>query len=82
MHIGLQDWASEVDMRKLTLAEITLLGTYTYTTADLQATVRAIDEGAFGDLAWVEERPLSDGARAFEDLDKGRSAAAKIVLRP
>ena len=82
MHIGLQDWASDVDMRKLTLAEITLLGTYTYTTADLQATVRAIGEGAFGDLAWVEERPLSDGARAFEDLDKGRSAAAKIVLRP
>jgi threonine dehydrogenase-like Zn-dependent dehydrogenase len=34
MHIGLQDWASEIDMRRLTLAEITLLGTYTYTTAD------------------------------------------------
>ena len=41
MHIGLQDWASEIDMRKLTLAEITLIGTYTYTTADLRATVRA-----------------------------------------
>ena len=38
MHIGLQDWASEIDMRKLTLAEITLLGTYTYSTADLRAT--------------------------------------------
>jgi hypothetical protein len=36
MHIGLQDWASEIDMRKLTLAEITLLGTYTYTQADLR----------------------------------------------
>ena len=33
MRVGLQDWASEIDMRKLTLAEITLLGTYTYTTA-------------------------------------------------
>jgi hypothetical protein len=40
MHIGL-DWASEIDMRKLTLAEITLIGTYTYTTADLRATVAA-----------------------------------------
>src|SRR5450631_2778590 len=38
MHIGLQDWASEIDMRKLTLPEITLIGTYTYTTADLRAT--------------------------------------------
>jgi alcohol dehydrogenase len=82
MHVGLQDWASEIDMRRLTLAEITLLGTYTYTTADLRATVAALDAGAFGDLAWVEERPLAEGARAFRDLHEGRSASAKIVLRP
>jgi len=82
MHVGLQDWASEIDMRKLTLAEITLLGTYTYSTADLRATVAALARGAFGDLAWVEERRLADGARAFLDLHEGRSASAKIVLRP
>ncbi len=82
MHIGLQDWASEIDMRKLTLAEITLQGTYTYTTADLRATVDALHRGVFGDLSWVEERRLADGAQAFVDLDRGRSAAAKIVLRP
>ncbi|MEO6566133.1 MAG: alcohol dehydrogenase catalytic domain-containing protein [Casimicrobiaceae bacterium] len=82
MHIGLQDWASEIDMRRLTLAEITLIGTYTYSTADLRATVAALYNGAFGDLAWVEERPLADGAAAFADLDRGRAASAKIVLRP
>jgi 2-desacetyl-2-hydroxyethyl bacteriochlorophyllide A dehydrogenase len=82
MHVGLQDWASEIDMRKLTLAEITLLGTYTYTTADLRATVAALARGAFGDLAWVEERPLAEGAQAFVDLDQGRCAAAKVLLRP
>ena len=82
VHIGLQDWASEIDMRKLTLAEITLIGTYTYSTADLRATVKAIHAGAFGDLSWVEERPLSEGARAFTDLDQGKTASAKIVLRP
>ena len=82
MHIGLQDWASEIDMRKLTLAEITLQGTYTYTTADLRATVAGLDRGVFGDLSWVEERRLDDGARAFMDLDQGTCAAAKIVLRP
>ncbi len=82
MHVGLQDWASEIDMRKLTLAEITLLGTYTYTTADLRATVDALDRGLFGELAWVEQRPLNEGAAAFADLDQGRSAAAKIVLVP
>lgn len=82
MHVGLQDRASEIGMRKLTLAEITLLGTYTYTTADLRATVDALDRGLFGDLAWVEQRPLADGAAAFADLDHGRSPAAKIVLVP
>ena len=82
MHVGLLDWASEIDMRKLTLAEITLIGTYTYTTADLRAAVAALAAGAFGDLGWVEERPLADGAAAFRDLHEGHSAAAKIILRP
>ncbi|MFT5534802.1 MAG: 2-desacetyl-2-hydroxyethyl bacteriochlorophyllide A dehydrogenase [Burkholderiaceae bacterium] len=82
MHVGLQDWASEIDMRKLTLAEITLLGTYTYTTADLRATVAALHAGAFGALAWVEQRTLAEGQRTFQDLDEGRTAAAKIILHP
>lgn len=82
MHVGLQDWSSEIDMRKLTLSEITLLGTYTYTTADLRATVAALHAGVFGDLAWVEQRPLAQGQRTFQDLDEGLSASAKIVLRP
>ena len=81
MHVGLQDWASEIDMRKLTLAEVSLLGTYTYTTADLRATVDALQRGVFGELAWVEERRLDEGPQAFIDLDRGASAAAKIVLR-
>lgn len=82
LHIGLLDWASEIDMRRLTLAEITLIGTYTYTTADMRATVDALQRGVFGDLAWVETRSLADGATAFADLHQGRSGAAKIVLKP
>lgn len=82
MHIGLQDWASEIDMRRLTLAEITLLGTYTYTTADLRATVQMISRGAFGDLSWVDVRPLAEGAQAFRDLDQGKAASAKVILCP
>ena len=82
MHVGLQDWASEVDMRRLTLAEITLLGTYTYTTADLRATVAAIHRGAFGSLEWLDARPLADGPQAFQDLDQGRAASAKVILCP
>jgi alcohol dehydrogenase len=69
-------------MRKLTLAEITLVGTYTYTMADLRATVQALQAGVYGALDWVEERSLAEGAGAFADLDAGRSGAAKILLRP
>jgi 2-desacetyl-2-hydroxyethyl bacteriochlorophyllide A dehydrogenase len=82
MHIGLQDWASEIDMRKLTLAEITLMGTYTYTTADLRATVKSLSEGVFGDLSWVATMSLSDGAKAFSELDSATQASAKVVLIP
>ena len=82
MHIGLQDWASEIDMRKLTLAEITLLGTYTYTTADLRATVDLLAQNVLGDLSWVETMPLAEGARAFSALDAGQIAASKLVLVP
>jgi alcohol dehydrogenase len=82
MHVGLQDWASEIDMRKLTLAEITLLGTYTYSTIDLQATVNLLARNAFGNLSWVEKRSLEEGAKAFDDLHYGRSASAKVLLKP
>ena len=82
MHIGLQDWGTKVDMRKITLSEMVVLGTYTYTFADLQATVAALDEGIFGDLSWVESRPLDEGPQAFRELAAGRISAAKIVLLP
>ena len=75
MHVGLQDWASEIDMRKLTLAEITLLGTYTYTTADLRATVDALARGVFGDLAWPAGHAVPDSRRATD-----RSVAPQRLL--
>ena len=38
--------------------------------------------GAYGALDWLEQRPLSDGGKAFADLHAGRCAAPKIVLLP
>jgi alcohol dehydrogenase len=82
VHIGLLDSAGEADWRKITLQEVTVIGTYTYTAVDLAASAEALHEGRLGNLAWVEERPLAEGAQAFADLDHARTAAAKIVLRP
>lgn len=82
VHVGLMDGVDGMDVRKLTLQEVTFIGTYTYTMQDFQATVAAMHSGALGDLDWYEERGLSEGAGAFADLIEGRSASAKIVLLP
>ena len=80
--VGLQDNNAGLDTRRLTLQEITFVGTYTYTQVDMRAALEALHRGLFGDLAWLEQRPLNAGASAFDDLLNGRSAAPKIVLRP
>lgn len=82
IHIGLMDEKGDLDIRKLTLFEISLIGVYCYTPADVRAAVQAIEEGLLGDLSWVETRPLADGAQAFDDLHNERTAAAKLVLIP
>lgn len=82
LHIGLQDNEGGFDARRLTLQEIAVIGTYTYTRADLVAALDALAGGVLGDLGWVEERPLTEGAAAFAELASGRSAAPKILLRP
>jgi alcohol dehydrogenase len=64
------------------LAEISLSGTYTFSSAALRGAVAAVGAGTFGRLVWVVERSLDQGAAAFADLDGGSSGAAKILLRP
>lgn len=66
----------------ITLAEQVVLGAYTYTYADLQATVEALRDKVFGNLDWVEYRALEDGPEAFRVLSQQQSQAAKIVLLP
>jgi 2-desacetyl-2-hydroxyethyl bacteriochlorophyllide A dehydrogenase len=82
MHIGLQDNNDGLDVRRITLQEVTFIGTYTYTQVDMRATLAQLHRGGFGDLSWLEQRSLNAGASAFDDLLHGRSAAPKIVLRP
>ncbi len=81
-HIGLGEAKGGLDMRRMTLQEMTFVGTYTYNQADFQQTAQAIFDGRLGSLDWVEERPLSEGARAFADLRGGKTAAPKVMLVP
>lgn len=82
VHIGLGSPAGGLDMRRMTLHEITLIGTYTYTAQDFRETAQAMFDGRLGALDWTETRPLSEGARAFFDIREGRVAAPKIILKP
>lgn len=82
VHIGLMDEKEGFDIRKLTLFEITLIGVYCYTPADVRAAVRVLEDGLVGDLSWVETRKLADGAQAFDDLHNARTAAGKLVMIP
>ncbi|SFC04401.1 Threonine dehydrogenase [Bosea sp. CRIB-10] len=81
VHVGLLPGQDGLDIRKITLQEITLAGVYCYTPQDFTATVEALCSQRLGSLGWFEERPLAEGASAFADIDGGRTAAAKIVLR-
>lgn len=81
-HAGLQDQSDGLDTRTLTLQEVTFIGNYCYTVADLTASVELLHGQKLGPLDWVEQRPLADGAGAFEDIHLGKSASPKIVLIP
>ena len=81
-HIGLGEATGGLDVRRMTLQEITFIGTYTYTAKDFSETAAAIFDGRLGSLDWTETRPLSAGHQAFVDIRAGHVAAPKIVLLP
>ena len=81
-HVGLGDSADGLNIRQITLQEITFIGTYTYTAQDFKDTAEALFTGRLGLLKWIEKRPLSEGGAAFRDLMGNTVAAPKIVLEP
>jgi L-gulonate 5-dehydrogenase len=82
VHIGLGQSSGGLDIRRMTLQEITFIGTYTYTANDFRETAAAIFDGRLGALDWVRQRPLEEGAAAFADLLSGSVDAPKIILKP
>lgn len=82
VHIGLLPGDAGLDVRKLTLQEVTFLGSYCYTMIEFQETVAAMARGQLGRLDWYEACSLRDGVRAFQAIDQGSTGAAKIILRP
>lgn len=80
VHAGLLPGADGLDIRRLTLQEITFTGTYCYTPEEFRTVVGLLVTGRLGALDWLEARPLAEGARAIADIDSGAVGAAKIIL--
>ncbi len=82
VHIGLGGGSAGLDIRRMTLQEVVVAGSYCYTKAEFRETIEAMAEGRLGALDWGEERALADGYGAFQDIRDGRVAAPKIILVP
>jgi len=82
MHIGLGSAEGGLDIRRMTLQEVSFIGTYTYTANEFRDVATAIAEGRLGKLDWIEQRSLADGADAFVELHAGSVAVPKIILKP
>jgi threonine dehydrogenase-like Zn-dependent dehydrogenase len=80
VHAGLLPGLDGLDIRKITLQEITLTGTYCYTPTDFIQTVDALSTQALGGLNWFDVREISEGAQAFRDIDNGSASAPKLIL--
>ena len=82
VHVGLTQPAGIFDFRKLTIQEITVVGTYCYTNKDFEKSIKILTEKKLGSLNWIEYRELKDGANAFLQIHNGSCVAPKIVLIP
>ena len=81
-HIGLGSAIAGLDIRRITLQEITFIGTYTYTVQDFNETAEAIFNGSLGKLDWHCITPLAEGAEAFDAIKTGKVAYPKVILQP
>ena len=80
IHVGLLPGHEGLDMRRITLQEITVVGSYCYTETDFQDVVDSLASERFCSLNWVSRVPFSDGVSAFAALDQMQTHAGKIIL--
>ena len=70
VHIGLTQPSGTFNFKKLTIQEITLVGTYCYTNMDFQKTLKILTEKKLGDLGWIE----------YRDLKKAQKLLTKYIM--
>lgn len=82
VHIGLGEDTGGLDVRRMTLQEITFIGTYTYTAEDFADTTNALFLSDLGSLDWNDQVRLSEGGKVFAQIRQGQIIEPKIMLMP
>ena len=82
IHIGLTQPAGPFNFRKMTLQEVTVIGTYCYTNTDFEQTLKILANKDIGPLDWIEFRDLKNGGDAFKQIHDGTCVSPKIILLP
>ncbi|MDC0472409.1 alcohol dehydrogenase catalytic domain-containing protein [Pelagibacteraceae bacterium] len=82
IHVGLTQPAGNFNFRKLTIQEITVIGTYCYTDLDFKKSINLLKNKKLGSLNWIEYREMKEGANAFKQIHNGTCVAPKIILLP
>lgn len=82
VYIGLHDEASPLAANYVVRQEITIQGSFSYTTADFARALHLLEDGVVAPSnTWIEERPLHAGAAAFAGLVDGSITIPKVMLR-
>ena len=82
IHVGLTQPSGTFNFRKLTIQEVTVVGTYCYTNSDFVHSIDILEKKVLGSLNWIEYRDLKVGAEAFKQIHDGTCVAPKIILIP
>lgn len=80
VHIGLQDSSDGLDIRRITLQELTFKGSYCYQTEDFATAIDLLDNHSISTQGWIQIRDLAAGPQAFMDIHNG-CAPPKIILQ-
>jgi threonine dehydrogenase-like Zn-dependent dehydrogenase len=82
IHVGLTQPSGNFNFRKLTIQEVSLVGTYCYSNIDFKKALHILTKKKLGSLDWIEYRELKSGAEAFKQIHNGTCVAPKIILIP
>ena len=82
VNVGLAGGEVGLDVRRMTLQDISFVGSYTYTQQDFTNTATALNHHRLGDLNWTQAYSLEQGPELFVSINSGTMNAPKVLLYP